>query len=625
MRSIIGSLVSSLSRALGASPLPRRRLLLVAVVHVAATVALARLFPTLGQTAGVFGLLAVLVGAWGFGLWGGVMATAVQAALNALVMSYVIDPPQEFTGSSLLSLLVFLSIGAAVGNQRDLSRRLSVQLTRNEELRAREEETLSAIPDVMIHVGPDGSCRLRGVSVAGALDEVLELGLGRGLAADRRGIVVRMVERVRATGAEEATSLELPGAVAHDVRCLPTAGGSVLVLLRDVSEQRRLLRRVTAAENLASLGTLAAGLAHEINNPLTYVVTGVSAIRSSLQAGERIDAAEVDSVLDGCWRVRDIVRNILDTTTHGRDAVEAVSVPEAIDTALALVRAQVSHRATIHWSPGDVPAARAHRTKLVEVVMNLVVNAGQAFADNRASQNAIWVRVRGDDAEVVIEVEDNGPGMDEATRVRALEPFFTTKDPGQGTGLGLFLSSAIVESLGGTLRIDSELGLGTKVTVRLPSTPEPPASALVRRSVPAVAGEAAPRASVLVVDDEPQIRRALRRIVGRWHAVTLAANGAEAWQRLSAGERYDVIFCDILMPELTGIELFRALERSLPEQATRVVFITGGATSEAARVFLEQHGGRVVHKPFRPSEIEATVAAVAPVAVDAPVAGSSHP
>jgi len=583
----------------------------MAAAHVAATLALALLFPVLGQTAGVFGLLSVLAGAWSFGLRGGAVATAFQAALNAVVMGYVIDPPQQFTGESLLSLAVFFGIGAAVGNQRDLSQRLSEQLARNEELRVREQETLAAIPDVMIHVGPDGACRLRGVSVAGELGEVLELGLGSALDAERRGLIARMVERVRGSGAEEATSLELPGAVAFDVRCLPAADRSVLVLVRDVSDQRRLLRRVTAAENLASLGTLAAGLAHEINNPLTYVVTGVSAIRASLEAGEPLEAAEVDSVLDGCWRVRDIVRNILDTTTHRKDTVEAVSVPEAIDAALALVRAQVSHRATILWSPGEVPPASAHRTKLVEVVVNLVVNAGQAFGDNRASQNQIWVRARGDAGEVVIEVEDNGPGMDEATRVRALEPFFTTKEPGQGTGLGLFLSSAIVESLGGTLRIDSEVGQGTRVTVRLPVAHEAPESGVVRCLAPVTTGEVTARARVLVVDDEPEIRRALRRIVGRRHDVALAANGAEAWQCLAAGERFDVVFCDILMPEVTGIELYRALEEAIPEQAARVVFITGGATSEAARVFLEQHDGRVVHKPFRPSEIEATVAALA--------------
>jgi len=591
--------------------LPRRRLLLVAAAHVAATLSLASLFPSLGQTAGVFGLLAVLAGAWSFGLRGGVVATAFQAVLNAVVMGYVIDPPQQLTGSSLLALAVFFGIGAAVGNQRDLSWRLSEQLARNEELRVRERETLAAIPDVMVHVGPDGSCRLRGVSVSGTLGEVLERGLGSDLGAERRGEIARMVDRVRGSGAEEVTSLELPGAVAFDVRCLPAAEGAVLVLVRDVSEQRRLLRRVTAAENLASLGTLAAGLAHEINNPLTYVVTGVSAIRASLAAGERIEAAEVDSVLDGCWRVRDIVRNILDTSARGKDGVEAVAVPEAIDAALALVRAQVSHRATIHWSPDEVPLACAHRTKLIEVVVNLVVNAGQAFTDNRVSQNQIRIRARGEAGEVVIEVEDNGPGMDEATRLRALEPFFTTKDPGQGTGLGLFLSSAIVESLGGTLHIDSEVGQGTRVTVRLPVAQEPPASGVVRRSIPVVAGEATARARVLVVDDEPEIRRALRRIVGQRHDVTLAANGAEAWQLLAAGERFDVVFCDILMPEVTGIELYRALQEAIPDQAARVVFITGGATSEAARAFLEEHGGRVVHKPFRPSEIEATVAALA--------------
>jgi CheY-like chemotaxis protein len=116
---------------------------------------------------------------------------------------------------------------------------------------------------------------------------------------------------------------------------------------------------------------------------------------------------------------------------------------------------------------------------------------------------------------------------------------------------------------------------------------------------------------ILVVDDEPEIRRGLKRILGSKHEVAFSTNGAEALGRFVAGERYDIVLCDILMPEMTGIELLAELERRFPEQAGRVVFMTGGATSESARVFIEEKGARVVSKPFSPRDIESTVRAFA--------------
>jgi CheY-like chemotaxis protein/anti-sigma regulatory factor (Ser/Thr protein kinase) len=254
-----------------------------------------------------------------------------------------------------------------------------------------------------------------------------------------------------------------------------------------------------------------------------------------------------------------------------------------------------------------VPFALAHRTKLIQVVVNLVINASQAFADHHTSAHVIQIRAYGEGDDVVIEVSDNGPGMDEATKQRALEPFFTTKEPGQGSGLGLFLCNSIVESLEGTIRIDSRLGEGTTVAVRLPVCEEPPKSRVTRRSIPASISEPPAQLRVLVVDDEPEIRRALQRILSRTCAVSTCGNGVDAWQTFVEGEKYDVILCDVLMPEMTGMELFRLLAGKYPDQAERLLFITGGATSEATRIFMAKHANRVVSKPFNPIEVEATV------------------
>jgi signal transduction histidine kinase len=577
----------------------------VALGHVLATSALVVLYPRVGSVAGLFCLAAVLFSAFCFGLRGALTSAVAQVVLNVIAMQVAIQPAVPMDGPSMAGIVFFFLAGAAVGNQRDLSRRLREELLTNERLRTRERETLLAIPDAIIRVSSDGGCHFRAEPEPRPFAEVLELALGRILPSDTQAALEEAIARVRATQAAETMIVELPDAAYYDVRAFPCVDRSVQVVIRDITEQRRLLRRATSAENLASLGTLAAGLAHEINNPLTYVVSSVSAVGESLH--DRDLKSELSHALDGCWRIRDLVSGILETTTAEREVSEPVLVPDALEAALALANPQTRHRATIRWHADEGLCALAHRTKLMQVVVNLVTNASQSFADTRTSANEISVRAYRKEDSVVIEVEDNGPGMDESTRLRALEPFFTTKEPGQGSGLGLFLCSSIVDSLQGTLQLESEAGRGTKVVLNFPATEEPPPrSRVVNRSVRPVP-DTAPQLRVLVVDDEPEIRRALRRILEQKYEVSLCSNGAEALERFDSGERFDVILCDVLMPEMTGVELFGELERRFRDQAERVVFLTGGSTTEATRRFIEGKRTRVVGKPFRSADIESAV------------------
>lgn len=600
------------------SPSTKWRLAVVAGGHLIGTAAMAASWPRIGLSSGVFGIGAVLIGAVTFGRLGGVVAAAVQATLNHLVMSYLVEPQEPFTWGSAVAICFMFLAGYVVGNQRDLSRKLREQLARNELLRVRKQEILAAIPDAMIRVGPDDTCEVPGSETRYGLSEALTRALGRPIPSEQLSTLTSLIDRVRATGTAGSLTIEIPSSASYDIRCLPTADASLLVVCRDITEQQQLLRRVTASENLASLGTLAAGLAHEVNNPLTYVLSSVYTVKLSLgESGNRVQA-DLDAALEGCWRIRDLVKNILETTTIHRDTLEPVSVAEVVDAALALSRPQVRHRATLEWHPEQELYALAHRTKLIQVVVNLVVNASQSFSDNRASANEIHIRARGESDEIVIEVTDNGQGMDEATRLRAAEPFFTTKEPGQGSGLGLFLCNSIVESLNGKLRIASELHKGTKVAVRLPAARVIPKSQPDPAPSGPMTADSVPQLRVLVIDDEPEIRRALDRILRGRHKVVLCAHGAEALERLIAGDRFDVILCDLLMPEMTGIELFAEIEQHFRSQAERMVFMTGGATSESSRQFIEDHSTRVVHKPFHPAEIEAAVLAHAQLPATTP-------
>jgi signal transduction histidine kinase/CheY-like chemotaxis protein len=569
------------------------------------------LHPYVGPDAAALGLLNAVLGASLFGLRGGLVVACLQLLTNTVVLTWLVHPPATFTLSSLVGTVVSFILAAAVGSQRDTSLRLRAQWEQNRSLRNREQETLAAIPDNMVRVEPDGTCHVRGAQERRSLRDALAA-LDVGLEPRQAGLLEEYVEQVRRTGEPWAGQLQSQSHRHYEARCLPAADRAVLVVLRDVTDQRALQQQLASTENLASIGTLAAGLAHEINNPLTYVVTSVSAIGEANADRDAAVTAEVEAALEGCWRIRDLVHSILETTTADDEVVEPVSLPEVIDSALSLVQHQIRNRATVSCEFDTVPFALGHRAKLVQVLVNLLSNAVQAFEEGQAEANEVVVGAHGDGESVVVSVRDNGPGMTEATRRRAIEPFFTTKEPGEGTGLGLFLCSSIVKSQNGTLTIESKPGSGTTITVRLPVADAVPDSRIVRGASvdDAVASFKVPRSRVLVVDDEPEIRRALRRLLGRSHTVSGCASGVEALELIRDGERFDVILCDLLMPAMTGMELLETLAAEFPDQASRMVFVTGAATSESAQGFVKEQAHRVIRKPFTPKAIEAALLSV---------------
>ncbi len=583
------------------------------VAFALTTIAIRGLYPVAGPNVAVLSLVPVIFAARSRGFFGGVIAALVQSVTVGLLFRVTIQPTPPFTRQSFFGMVLWLVVGAAVGYQRDLSRKLRAELATNKQLRLREYETLAALPDAMIRVHPDGTCRIQGRESLRPLPEALTETVGCQFPSRLLDQVTEHIRSVASNHIPQGIALELAGPNYVDMRCLHTADGSVLLVLRNVTEERLLQQRLIASENLASLGTLAAGLAHEINNPLTYVVANVDTIASLPDVADRNTVRpHLDAALEGCRRIRDLVREFLETSRAHECSITTVSVPKVLETVLVLVRSQVRHRATLTCEYAGVPNALGHRGKLVQVVVNLVVNASQAFIDGHAAENNIAIRAFVEGEQVVIEVSDNGPGMDAQTRERALDPFFTTKDHGQGPGLGLFLSHSIMTSLGGSLKIDSKPGCGTTVTVHVPvsyQTITSSASIPVGRPQPTT-DSATPGARVLIVDDEPQIRRSLERLLRPTYQVSTCSNGSEVLARLVAGEHFDVILCDLLMPTMTGIELFEELERRWPNQAACTVFLTGGTITDTAQVFVDRHSARVVRKPFEHGEIGAVVATV---------------
>ncbi|HET9553286.1 MAG TPA: ATP-binding protein [Anaeromyxobacteraceae bacterium] len=385
----------------------------------------------------------------------------------------------------------------------------------------------------------------------------------------------------------------------------------VHAVVRDVTERRQLELQVHLADRMASVGTLAAGVAHEINNPLAFVLANLDFALVELERPGG-DGAEVGRALkearDGAVRIREIVRDLKSFSRTGEADERPVDVRKVLQTAVGLAQHEIRHRARLAMELDEVPAVLGSEHRLGQVFLNLLVNAAQSIRPGAADRNLVQARVAtAEDGRVVAEITDSGGGIPEPLLPRIFDPFFTTKPVGGGAGAGLGLSicHGIVSAMGGEIRVRSEVGQGSTFTVLLPparaEAPRPPAPA------PADLGPAPP-GRVLVVDDEPLVGRAVMRVLSPPHQVTVAANGAEALQALEAG-RYDAILCDLMMPVMSGMELHARLAASDPAAAARMIFLTGGAFTDQAREFLERVPNARVEKPFEPVALREAVAA----------------
>jgi CheY-like chemotaxis protein len=278
-----------------------------------------------------------------------------------------------------------------------------------------------------------------------------------------------------------------------------------------------------------------------------------------------------------------------------------VAVGAAVDVAVEMAAHEVKHRARLVRIDEPAPLVLANPVRLAQVFLNLLVNAAHAIPEGAATRNEIRVRVgTGRAGEAVIAVEDTGSGISPDVLPRLFQPFFTTKPAGLGTGLGLSISQGIVKDLGGEISVESAVGRGSTFTVRLPAC-DPALADLagldeiepLRTPPPRVRKER----RVLVVEDEPLVAAALARVLSLTHDVEVATSGRDAIARVEAGARYDRILCDLMMPDASGVDVHEALSRLAPQQAARLVFMSGGAFTERTRAFLETWRGPFLEKP----------------------------
>ena len=507
----------------------------------------------------------------------------VDRAKRSGAAGYLIKPPKE------RELLVAIEV--ALHNHEQARR-----LREREKLLA---STLRSVGEALVATDPAGNILFMNPAAESLTDWRAEDAVGQPLSTvvqltyDRELGEPRFAQTSQRTG----TVTDRAGrshAVADSSSPIIDQAGSVvggIVLLHDVTEERALARQREAAARLASLGALATGVAHEINNPLTWMIVNLGRLTEMLGTppipDEQLVALSQEALetLDGAERIRRVVRD-LSAFAHRTPDRESCRVEDAIRQAVA---ASPSLPIEMDYVEATVSIAEP---RLVRVLGNLLANAADAIGDGPPGDHHLSLRatVRNDD--VTIEIADTGCGMDDEVRAHAFEPFFTTKPAGRGTGLGLSVAHGLVTAAGGSIGIASTPGRGTTVTLVLPLAEDLP--------------EIEPNpiqelARILVVDDEAAIRKLLTRLL---HAHDVeAVESVEALRRLREGARFDVIFCDVMMPTLDGVQLYEEIRTLDPEQARRIVFLTGGVVNTRAAAFLASTQNPILEKPFRPADV----------------------
>jgi two-component system NtrC family sensor kinase len=376
------------------------------------------------------------------------------------------------------------------------------------------------------------------------------------------------------------------------------------LLFEDQTQRRRLQHQLIQSEKMSAIGQLIAGIAHDLNNPLASVVGFADFLADAPDVPPRL-REPVHVIRSEAERAAAIVRNLLGFARKQELRRRPVSVQRALEGSLGLLRNEfLASRveAVVEVDP-HLPTIQADPTEIQQAFLNLLANASQAIAA-AGRPGRVTVRARTSGGLVLVELEDDGPGIPPGQLEQVFEPFFTTKPAGGGTGLGLSIASGIIRELGGRITARTGADGGACFAIELPASGGAPAFV----TPVATPLDPVPPLRVLVVDDEPHVLHFMRATLEAWgHAVEVAADGGEALELAAAGD-FDLVVSDLRMPGLGGREFYEALRARSPVVAERLVFSTGDTVRDDTLAFLEGLGRPWLHKPFRLVELRDLVA-----------------
>jgi PAS domain S-box-containing protein len=429
------------------------------------------------------------------------------------------------------------------------------------------------------------------------------------------------IERAMTLGEASSHEIMLPGSNGHaktewlSSRIGPiSTNGTItgaIVISRHITQKKQQEAQLIVSDRMASVGTLAAGVAHEINNPLAAVIANLDlAHREALEMAERTGNRDMADYLqdaqEAAERVRLIVRDLKVFSRAEEDRMGPTDLRAVLESTLRMAWNEIRHRARLVKDFAELPPVEANESRLGQVFLNLIINATHAIPEGQANQNQIRISAHQEsDSMVVVEVTDTGVGMSEEVQRRLFTPFFTTKPVGVGTGLGLSICQRLITAMGGEIRVRSVLGQGSTFSIFLPIAKM--MAATVSAHTASSAGRAARRGRILVIDDEPVIATAVQRSLSREHDVVFTNSAQEALAKFQAGQKFDVVLCDLMMPEMTGMDLHAEVMKFDPELARLIIYVTGGAFTARASEFLEAVPNLRIEKPFNVQQLRALV------------------
>ena len=390
---------------------------------------------------------------------------------------------------------------------------------------------------------------------------------------------------------------------------LPVAVERALGEAEQKRDRAAVREQLVVAERMATVGSLAAGLVHEINNPLSALLFNLEYIADSLareSGGGGLTAAEVRGLQqplgearEACALVMAIAADVKMFARRVEPQHQAVSLAEVVDSAARLARVEMRRRARFVREFAEVPLVRGDRARLAQVFLNLILNAAQAIPEGRPDANRIRAMLRpAGPGKVVLEISDTGSGIPPEVQARLQRNVPVTTKGEKGTGLGLTICRRILDDLGGSLEMESEPGKGTTVRVYLPAERERVAVSPPEAAVPSQ------RSSILVVDDDPMILRAIERALLPRHDPTCVQHPRDALALIGRPDlRFDAVVCDLLLPGMSGMDFHAELEQLAPRLAAATLFLTNVGYSERARSFLSSHPQAFLEKPFQTDQL----------------------
>lgn len=396
-------------------------------------------------------------------------------------------------------------------------------------------------------------------------------------------------------------------------------------------------------DRLRAIGRLAAGLAHEVNNPLTFVLANLESLRESHQSIRRFlrdvqsdlandgeispagfrqlsEESNLQEIIDdaadmltdcykGMHRIQDIARSLGTFSRSADEQAEMTDVARVVDDACAMVFNQIRYRARLVKRFEPIPMLAAYPGRIAQALVNLLTNAADAIDGGTYDKHRIVVSTRVEGDEVIIGVSDTGVGIDEVDRARIFTPGFTTKAHDGGMGLGLTLCKRVAEEHGGRVVVHDLPDRGTRFELIIPVNTGLEPVERPRESRP-VSEAPTTRSRILIVDDDAMVLSALRRRLRRRYEVVTVLGGVEALAHLEEDPDFDAVICDLMMPEVDGKSFYESTQRLYPELADCIVFMSGGAFTPRLRKFAASVSNPVLQKPVTREHLESMLTAI---------------